>query len=79
MARITDANLAKLVTLLTSLTQELNDLRDDFLGHDHGGTYTPIESTATLRVNTLANTLTAGTYASAEVSDAVPSSWYAVP
>ena len=63
--------LDSLVTLVTALKQELNDLRTDFRAHDHGGTYTA----ATLRINGSADTVS-GSEASGAVTSPVPTEFY---
>lgn len=65
MARLNDAKLQELLTLVNELKTDLNNLRADFRAHDHGATYTAEAH----RINASANT-PSGTEASTAVSAA---------
>jgi hypothetical protein len=72
VARPDPDKLDLIIDLLTSLKQELNDLRTDFRAHDHGAAYTA----DSIRLAAAALTFSGTAEASAEVTDAVPSDLY---
>jgi len=57
-----------LLTLVSTLKTQVNNLRQDLRRHDHGATYTA----STIRVNGSDNSLSAGSHASTTVDASVP-------
>ena len=53
------ANVASLIAAVVELQTVVNKLIADFKGHDHGTTYNPFNT----KINTVANSITFGTYA----------------
>jgi hypothetical protein len=72
MSYPSEEKLNLILAALTSLKQELNDLRTDFRAHDHGSTYTQ----QTVRLGASAGTFSGTAEASAAVSASIPSELY---
>ena len=60
--------MTNLLALVADVREQLNNLRLDFLSHDHGATYGTFET----RVTTVTNTISAGTPAASAITAVVP-------
>ena len=64
-----EANIAAVLTLLTELKSDLNNLRTDFLAHDHGNTGSYVQQSITLRAtaNSMVGTAAVNTAVAADL------------